>query len=280
MLWSNVPAFFCLASIRRHNSAALVIGLRWKFVDEGECQQKWPTSQMTFRAAIIEAERHCLVERTCRVVQEIKPFESVESLAKQIDNGGRIYNIFTKADDNVVTGAELAKAAGVIGTEGLGFLYLEMAVAGFEEDDRKQIIEMLEPGLRRRFEGHGPRPLAPSEMDERGKPGKAAIMTGYVRFLEDRSQFSSFIMIPMMVNNVTTFTMIPIFDQFNVYEIFETSDFEKPCGIVTSPKTMTFKNGSRIRVAGYLRELKEESGKPKQHAVYLETYYYAALQKT
>ena len=243
-----------------------------------------PTSPASFRATILEGRnrvRMTLVYREdTQSVQEIKPFESVASLAKQIDNGGRIYNIFTKADDNVVTGAELTRAAGVIGSEGLGFLYLEMAVAGFEDADRKQIIEMLEPGLRRRFEAHGPKTLAPSEMDECGKAGKAAMVTGYVRFLEDRSQFSSFIMIPITVNNVTTFTMIPIFDQFNVYEIFETPEFEQPCGIVTSPKTSTFKNESRIRAAGYLRELKEEKGQPKQHEVYLETYYYATLQLT
>ncbi len=41
----------------------------------------------------------------------------MQGLRKAIDNGGRFYNFLTAADDQVVTRAELAKAAGVLQPE-------------------------------------------------------------------------------------------------------------------------------------------------------------------
>jgi hypothetical protein len=46
-------------------------------------------------------------------MREITPYTTKRGLQKTLDNGGRFYNFFTDADDNVVSRAELAKAAGV-----------------------------------------------------------------------------------------------------------------------------------------------------------------------
>jgi len=46
-------------------------------------------------------------------MREIKLYKTKRGLQKTLDNGGRFYNIFTDAGDDVVSRAELAKAAGV-----------------------------------------------------------------------------------------------------------------------------------------------------------------------
>ncbi|MEM7474763.1 MAG: hypothetical protein AAF483_07210, partial [Planctomycetota bacterium] len=72
-------------------------------------------------------------------MREIKPFESAEALAKAIDNGGRFYNFFSKADDNIVSAGELAKAAGIISSDHTAFLFLEMAAFDLNVAQRSQI---------------------------------------------------------------------------------------------------------------------------------------------
>ena len=46
-------------------------------------------------------------------MRELRPYLTVHGLTKAIDNGGRFYNLFTAADDAVVSRGELAKAASV-----------------------------------------------------------------------------------------------------------------------------------------------------------------------
>ena len=60
-------------------------------------------------------------------MRELKPYRTMHRLRKAIDNGGRFYNFFTDADDDVVTRAELAKAAGVFSAGVNAFLFLEVA---------------------------------------------------------------------------------------------------------------------------------------------------------
>lgn len=44
-------------------------------------------------------------------MREVQPYRTERGLLKALDNGGRFFNIFTKAGDAQITRAELAKAA-------------------------------------------------------------------------------------------------------------------------------------------------------------------------
>jgi len=167
-------------------------------------------------------------------MREITPYKTLRGLQKTLDNGGRFYNFFTDADDNVVSRAELAKAAGVFSNEMSAFLFLEMAQQELPLADRSSIESLLETDLRRRYRRQKPATLSPSKVESSGVAGKAVIVTGYPRFVEDKTEFTGFIMMPMQVGKVTTFMMIPIFDQFDVYEVFDDRRMRKPNSMIAT----------------------------------------------
>ena len=69
------------------------------------------------------------------MMREIKPYKTVRGLTKAIDNGGRFYNLFSHAQDNVVSRGELAKAAGMFSSGANAFLFLEMAQQVLSPED-------------------------------------------------------------------------------------------------------------------------------------------------
>ncbi|MEM7478866.1 MAG: hypothetical protein AAF483_28100, partial [Planctomycetota bacterium] len=123
-----------------------------------------------------------------------------------------------------------------------------------------------------------PKQFLPHEINESGIAGKSAIVSGHLRYLEDKTQFNSFIMIPLQVGNITTMQMIPIYDQFHVYEIFESEEMLEPCGIVTCPRTHKLDTNHAVRIAGFVRELKFDDKSPQIHKHYLETTFYSRVQ--
>ncbi len=201
----------------------------------------------------------------------------MQGLRKAIDNGGRFYNIFTTADDRVVTRAELAKAAGVFTAGMNAFLFLEMAQQELPSDDQRSIIDLLEPGLQKDYRRNRPRTLAPSAVEENGAAGHTVIVTGYPRFVENRTEFSSVIMIPIGAGKVTTFMMVPIFDQFDVYEVFDDRRMRKPNSMVATVRGQRLAHDGPIRFGGVLRKLEFKDKTKKSHKFFLETVFYTKL---
>ena len=133
------------------------------------------------------------------------------------------------------------------------FLFLEMAQQELQSDDRQSIIDLLEPDLRKDYRRSRPRTLVPSAVEKDGSAGRSVIVTGYPRFVEDRTQFSGFIMIPIMAGKVTTFMMIPIFDKFDVYEVFDDRRMRKPNSMVATVRGQRLAHDGAIRFGGVLR---------------------------
>lgn len=210
-------------------------------------------------------------------MRELKPYRTMQGLRKSIDNGGRFYNILTYADDHVVTRAELAKAAGVFAAGMNAFLFLEMAQQELQSDDRHSIVDLLESDLRKEYRRSRPQTLVPSTVEIEGTAGRSVIVTGYPRFVEDRTQFSGFIMIPIMAGKVTTFMMIPIFDKFDVYEVFDDRRMRKPNSMVATVRGQRLAHDGPIRFGGILRKLEFQDKTKKSHKFYLETVFYTKL---
>ena len=210
-------------------------------------------------------------------MRELKPYRTMQGLRRAIDNGGRFYNILTNADDHVVTRAELAKAAGVFAAGVNAFLFLEMAQQELQLDDRHSIIDLLESDLRQEYRRCRPQTLLPSAVELDGTAGRSIIVTGYPRFVEDRTQFNGFIMIPIMAGNVTTFTMIPIFDKFDVYEVFDDRRMRRPNTMIATVRGHRLAHDGSIRFGGVLRKLEFKDKTKKSHKFYLETVFYTKL---
>ena len=210
-------------------------------------------------------------------MRELKPYRTKQGLQKALDNGGRFYNFFSKAEDEIVTRGELAKAAGVFSAGTQAFLFLEMMQQDLPDEQRRSVLQLLEPDLRSDYERQRPIVLAPSKVEAEGAAGRSLIVAGFPRFVENKTQFSGFIMVPISTGKVTTFTMIPIFDQFDVYEVFDDRRMCKPNTVVATVRGQRIEHDGPIRFGGVLRELQFEDKTKKSHQFYLETVFFTRL---
>ena len=95
-------------------------------------------------------------------MQELKAFAKLGSAKKALDNGGRFYNFFDAADDQVVSRGELAKAAGVFSAGIRAFLFLEMTKQDLDTKDQEAVLSLLDTKLRRDFIKKKPCHVPPS----------------------------------------------------------------------------------------------------------------------
>jgi len=200
-------------------------------------------------------------------MREVKPYRTLAGATRALDNGGRFYNVFAHADDRVVDVGELSKAAGASGAR--AFLFFEMALMDLPADERAQVVAQLSPALTSRLATHRPSKLAPSAVESEGRVGMPAIVAGYPFFVEDRTQFTGFI---VMVTPVIM--MIPIFDQFDVYEVFDTPNRGTPRSVIATTRGSKRLEEVYTRFGGLLRELQFEDKTGGDHGLFLETAYY------
>jgi hypothetical protein len=205
-------------------------------------------------------------------MRQLIPYQTVQGAARALDNGGRFYNLFTRAGDNVVQGVELARAAGVYSSDAMAFLYFEMALMDLPAGDKEQVRSLLAPDLRAQLEAKGPRVLPPSRIEPEGAAGVPAIVTGYPYFVEDKTQLKGFI---IMVTPVIM--MVPIMDEFDVYEVFDTPERLGPRTLIATVRGSKRLDGARTRFGGVLKELEFEDKTSRRHGLYMEAAYYTPL---
>lgn len=68
--------------------------------------------------------------------------------------------------------------------------------------------------------------------------------------------------------------MFPIFDQFDVYEIFDDKQMKKPNSMVATLRGKRLEHDGPIRFGGVLRKLEFDSPSKRTHQFYLETLFY------
>lgn len=205
-------------------------------------------------------------------MRELIPYKTLNGAQRALDNGGRIYNLLSRSGDDIVDPAELAKAAGVHSSGGKAFLHFEMSMLDLSAEQRKEIVARLSPDLAKKYSQQRPTTLAPSAVETQGKAGVTTIVSGYPVFVEDRSQFKGFI---VMV--VPVIVLIPIFDQFDVYEVFDDPGLSTPRTVIATTRGSSRLDGIHARFGGVLKELYFEDRTSKAHGLFLEAMYYTRL---
>ncbi len=210
-------------------------------------------------------------------MRKVTPYRSFHGAARALDNGGRFYNVFTKAGDAEVTSAELSKAAGLGGGLGGAFLFFELATAELSDGDRSQLRAMLAPSLKEKWDKKGPAWLEPEAFDEQAELEKSFIVEGVAEKHDEETAVTCFIMIPVMVGQVTTFTQIPITEAFDVYFVGSRDGVGEGGCVVVVPKGAKVPQGVSIRWGGIAKERREGKGDDAPKRLYLEPRYYTVL---
>ncbi|MDP8246165.1 MAG: hypothetical protein P9L94_18930 [Candidatus Hinthialibacter antarcticus] len=210
-------------------------------------------------------------------MRKLAPYKTKRGAIVALDNGGRFYNFLTQADDGEISPAELGKAAGVFSSRQQMFLYLEMAIAELDDQSVTDIFKHLSPALKNSAKKFRPVHYTPAEATANGKPSKSAIVIGTPTYMESCSDFVGFIFIPISTGKTTTMMMVPIIDQYDVYEVRDRATDQQ--FLLAHTKGQKKLEPVETRFGGVIKKLQAKKGKPQKHKVFLETLYYTPNPK-
>ncbi len=205
-------------------------------------------------------------------MKKIEPYRDLTTAAATLDNGGRFYNFFTTANDGVITKAEVSKVGGLfIGKQSMS-LFLEMSISALKAEDQTAIIAKLENKLQDNYQKYKAQHLLPSNAQSDGILSSNAIITGIPTLTDSHSALSGFIMVPIVTGEVTTMTMIPLIDQYDVYEVRDTEN--ATTFLIAHAKGKDKLPAKKIKIAGVLKELQTKEKDSQQKTKFLEALYY------
>lgn len=207
-------------------------------------------------------------------MKKIVPFTSQQEALITLDNGGRFYNLITKANDGNINTSELSKVAGIISDKQRMILYLELSLHKLSGDSRKGILKTFSQDLKSAVKKYATQYLTPSEANKKGELARNTVLEGIPRYVESKSDFSGFIMIPIMSGKTTTFMMVPIFDHYDVYELRD--DVTSDTFLIAHSKGSEKLPERKITVGGILKELKKDKKDVSPTTIFLEAHYYIA----
>lgn len=207
-------------------------------------------------------------------MKHIVPYKTLQGALNALDNGGRFYNVFTKASDEVITDSELYKAAGVFSGKAQAFLFFELALSDLSKADRDRVIQCLSPQLRSTYLTQRPKHTKIEVFEQAARETDAVIVAGFPVFLEDKTQFAGFIMIPICTGKITTFTMIPIFDKFDIYEVYSNSDLKGDKTIIATVRGSKRLAAKMTTFGGIVKKLKFREKSKRPHNLYVESLFY------
>jgi len=206
---------------------------------------------------------------------KIEPFKSVDEALEALDNGGRFYNIFTKADDGKITAAELGKFGGIFGDKQKMILLLDLLISELSEEEKKDILNRLDEDLANDYHENRPQILLPSDAEEFSMASTAAIISGTPHNINAESAFVAYLMTPIMVGEVATFVPIVMTASHNIYELSDHQSDKKL--VIAHEKKFDRLPEKRIKVAGIFRSYLIEKEETDPSGKFFEVYYFQEI---
>lgn len=199
-------------------------------------------------------------------MEKIKSYSSAAEAITDLDNGGHFYNIFTHAKDNVISQAEAGRSAGAFAGKQKAILHLELAMSRLDAASVREVTAKFDETLQANFTKYKAQTLLPSEVEAKGDTGSNLIVTGIPKLTDGTKKLSGFIMVP----TGSAFTMIPLVD---VYDIYEIRDEQEGQGLlIAHQKGETQLPEVKLTVGGLLKESDEEDENPSRK--FLEIQYW------
>lgn len=205
-------------------------------------------------------------------MKQIIPYQNITEALVHLDNGGRFYNLFTKAEDGEINAAELSKVAGMFNEKQKLVLFLELSMSALSKEDQVAIISKLDDKLRLDFLKYKAQELMASEAEERGVLAANAIISGVPIIKESKSEFKGIILVPVSTGKAMTFVPIPIIDQYDIYEIRD--DHSSETFLIAHYRGKEKLPAEKIKVAGVLKKIEVKVDGVKAYQKFLEINYY------
>lgn len=152
-------------------------------------------------------------------MKHLTPFRTASEALQAFDNGGYFFNLFSHSKDGVVSPAELSKAAGTPLNRQAALLFLDLSISNLSQTDRDRVLSRLDQDLFDQYQRQQAKPLRSAQDLASGKIEANALVKGIAEKIGSESKFNGFIMVPIMVSSVTTFTLVPINSSYELYEV-------------------------------------------------------------
>ncbi|MCR9289120.1 MAG: hypothetical protein NXI23_17225 [Bacteroidetes bacterium] len=205
-------------------------------------------------------------------MKKITPFASVTQAMKSLDNGGRFFNFFTEANDGVISGAELSKAVGLGRSYQSLMLFLQMSLSKLDEFGQQKVLSKLNDKLKKKYQKFKAQEIPLSEVESTATVSSSVLLTGVPRLKESKTEFSGFIYVPIQAGDVTSFMMVPIMDQYDVYDLTDENSGES--FVIAHIKGKEKLPEKSIKVGGILKELKTKAEKESGSTMYMDAAYH------
>lgn len=207
-------------------------------------------------------------------MKRIIPYKEVNEAVLSLDNGGRFYNLLTKSNDGLINQSELGKVGGLFNDKQKMILFLEMSMSSLNSEEKEIILSKLDEDLKQTYTKYKSQKLLPSEANTKGIVAVNAILTGVPKLIDKKSDFNGFIMVPIMAGKAMTFVMIPIIDNYNVYELRDEKTSET--FLIAHSRNSEKLPSEKIIIAGLLKELQSGKNDNNKKIKFLEANYYIA----
>ncbi|MCW3785852.1 hypothetical protein [Plebeiibacterium sediminum] len=206
-------------------------------------------------------------------MKQIPPAKNINEALEILDNGGRFYNFKAKANDGRIDQSELGKVAGIFSDHQEMILFLEMLMIDLTTEEKNKIVGMLDQRMQEKYDYLKPQYLNLAEVNKDAQFSNSIITKGIPKLIESKSEFTGFIMIPIVAGNVTSFSMIPLIEEYEVYEIKD-SVTSKTLLIAHTKSFDNLPTDTEITVAGVLKELIPNKNDKTNSGKFLEIVYY------
>lgn len=201
-------------------------------------------------------------------MEQITLFKSASQAIDNLDNGGQFYNIFTKADDDLISQSEVSKVAGASLQKQKAVLFLNLAMSKLSAREQQEIEGRFDDKLSDNFQKYSPQSINSNAELESLDAGTGVIISGTPRKIEGEGIISGFISIPV----IDVFTLIPISETYIVYEIKDEVSGEAV--LVAHDKDTGLLPESPIKIAGVIKQFQLTQEDESEFQKFIEVDFY------
>lgn len=205
-------------------------------------------------------------------MKKIIPYTTFHEAIEALDNGGSVIDLFSHAHDGNITSAELAKVARASHDRQAMILYLMMSISKLDNHSRERILAHLDKELFDWYEKYRPIHLSLDQMLQLGKPFTSCTLVGTPTKISSSTSLGGTVMVPVVVEAVTSFTMVPIENSYEVYELHsKESDAVVMVAHDNEKESLPERN---LRIGGVLTSLNPFGEGDQAQKVFLKVQYY------
>lgn len=198
----------------------------------------------------------------------IKPFTSASQAIDVLDNGGEFYNIFTKADDDIISPSEVGKIAGVAFQKKRAVSYLQLALSKLSTRERLEVEGRFDDKLADTYQKYQADELTTLSAVQSEEIGTNVLIKGIVNRIEEDGFVTGYVQIPI----VDTFAMIPITETYSVYKL-NIHGNDSGILIAHSKDEQGLPEG-QLTIAGIIHEFQIEENEHSKTEKFIEVNYY------